>query len=233
MRIMLALGVITVCLAVHRSPIATADAASNKVIDFLFVEDNQIAATAEQLNASIEEKIILRNDKWWNEPLTRLDYALITIEADLNSAFNLSRSLIMKDTSEYFEKSTVSSLWTPPVRFTARYSETLGRLVLGAYVDGAGKPKKPMQQFCELVLKRVKHTYSLKPFGYAWRATLGILHRNNSEKYNVLVQSLAESAVLSATVSTTYENNGTSEVFIVGCMQQDANGPVTFSKDAA
>ncbi len=228
MRIMSVLGVIVLCLAVLQSLSATD--APTKVIDFLFSEDNQIATTEEQLNATIENKEILRNNKWWNESLERLDYALMTIEEHLNSS-NPVKTLILKDASKYFDRSTDSSLLIPPfVSFIVRYFETSGRLVLRADVQGAGKPKKPMKQFCELVLTRVKHSYSLKPLGHAWRGALGVLYRDdNSRKYNGIVQKLAESAVLRAEVSTYYKNNGIDEGFIVGCMQQDADGPVTFS----
>src|ERR1700693_3018434 len=61
---------------------ANAEERSNEV-NFLFSSDNQISGTAQQYNNDIKSKSIIRDDKWINAPLTRLDYVLIKIESTL------------------------------------------------------------------------------------------------------------------------------------------------------
>src|SRR5262245_39557405 len=63
--------------------------------DFLFSEDNQITNDIGQLHPNLEPKALLRQDKWLNEPLTRLDYVLMKIETTLPERLNsLARSRV-------------------------------------------------------------------------------------------------------------------------------------------
>jgi hypothetical protein len=110
----------------------------------LFEEDNHIEQLSEQDVASIEPKAPVPADKWLSEPLTRLDYVLMKIEATLKE--NLE-GVARRMTYEYFEAEPDSH---PPLGVGAAFSDEEMRLYLGVDVHSGGKPKKPMKEFCEL-----------------------------------------------------------------------------------
>jgi hypothetical protein len=215
-----------VALAVAVGITSPAADAASKAVDFLFSEDNQIVNTPEQFQNSITEKTLVRDDKWLNEPLTRLDYVLIRIQAHLNTTLsNVAQHIIRED----FDTSELKL--DPSVEFSPGYSDEKGRLFIGASVGTVGKPKKPMKEFCQTLLIWIEQSYPLKPLGYAWQnSALGLLIRNDAEKYQDVVQKLAESAIITVKVSGGYTSDSKHSFFQVGCMRQEGGGPITFYK---
>jgi hypothetical protein len=119
----------------------------------------------------------------------------------------------------------------PSVEFSAGYSDEKGRLFIGASVERVGKPKKPMKEFCQTLLIWIEQSYPLKPSGYAWQnSALGLLMRDDADKYQEVVTNLAESAIITANVSSGYTAAGKHLFLQVGCMKQEAGGPITFYK---
>src|SRR6266481_2251003 len=123
-------ALLALAVAVAATAICSVFAAdtSNKLFDFLFSEDNQIAGTSEQFQSSIESKPLLRDDKWLNAPLTRLDYVLVNIQSHLKATLV---DWVEEDTRKYFELPDGVAL----VELQARYSDETGRLFIGAIVD--------------------------------------------------------------------------------------------------
>jgi hypothetical protein len=190
-----------------------------------FGDEAADSTTAQQYPSSVEPRPFLRDDTWLNAPLSRLDYVLMNVQSRLNANLPV---IVEGEARDYFEP-----FYNQPasVEFDARYSEEKGRIVLIGSVDTVGKPKKPMKAFCESVISWMRQSYPLKPLGYLWYDNgLGLLIRGDAKKYRDEVINLMKSAVLSATVSSSYASAGKNLFFQVGCMQQAADGPITFYK---
>jgi hypothetical protein len=179
-------------------------------------------------SGGLQGKSALPNDKWFSEPLTRLDYILMNMQSHLNAAQFIKHTL--EDLSKKSFENTKSD---PSISYNVGYKEPKGRIVIAATIDANGKPKKPMREICETVLETLKMAYPISPFGYAWHNNaLGILQRDDADLYNKVVLELIESAVLSAKLNTAYQSGDVDALFQLGCLQQSDNEPITFYKYA-
>jgi hypothetical protein len=198
-----------------------------KSVEFLFEEDNQIEQLSEQDGASIEPKAPVPADKWLSEPLTRLDYVLMKIEATLKE--NLE-GVARRITYEYFEAEPDSH---PSLGVGAAFSDEKRRLYLGVDVHSSGKPRKPMKEFCELMIGHIEMWFPLKqPMDLAWASSvLGVLMRDYYPgKYRDVIQKLANSVAIKVIVDSVYNSGGKDTLFEVGCNRQQADGPIAFHK---
>jgi hypothetical protein len=196
-------------------------------VEFLFAEDNQIEQLSEQDEASIDARAPVPADKWLNEPLKRLDYVLMKIEATLKE--NLE-GIAQRMTYEYFEAKPDSH---PPLGVGAAFSDEKRRLYLGVDVHGLGKPKKPMKEFCEHMIGHIEMWFPLtQPMDLAWASSvLGVLMRDYYPgKYRDVIQKLANSVAITVTVDSVYNSGGKDTLFEVGCNRQQADGPIVYHK---
>jgi hypothetical protein len=204
--------------------------AANAPPDFLFSDDSKIVASQQQFENSFEAKTALRNDAWLNAPLTRLDYVLLNIQTQLNASLpDLINEMIKRsfETTDSFGNLAPD----PQTEFAARYSEKLGRLLVIADVDGVGRPKKPMKSFCDSLIGQIEIRYPLNQIGYTWQNNaLGLLMRDDADKYTAIANTLATNAVLIGTVTANYRVDGKPTLFIIGCRKQNAREPITYYK---
>lgn len=214
-------------------PLYAADT-PNASPSFLFSEDARVGQTTEQFTSSFEAKSLIREDKWLNAPLTRLDYVLLNIQARLT---NYLSGVVQDSIKEDFEPTNsfgeMSLVVAPAVEFSARYVEDTGRLVLLARVDNLGKPRKPMKDFCETVLGYMRAFYPLRQnlVGQYWQdGALGLLIRGDPKKYSEAANTLSASALYLINMSASYLVDGKNTLFRFGCRQQSAGGPISFYK---
>jgi hypothetical protein len=197
-------------------------------VDFLFAEDNQNTRTSKQFGDGIRPKSLIKQNEWLNAPLTRLDYVLMSIEARLNKE---AREAALEYLPQYFERST-SIFARPSADFSARYAEERGRLVLIGTIRDVGKRKKPMKEFCRSILSFLSMLYPHNPIGYSWQNTaLRILQRGAStdQVYDDAAKTLAESAVYSVSVTSTYKIGDKDAIYEMSCRQQEDGGEITYS----
>jgi len=217
---------IAILIGLH-SPIFAADNSKPK---FLFSEDDQILPALTKSDADVPwpSKTIIRDDKWLNQPLTRLDYILGRMETTLtadNSA--VAQELI----AAYFEKYKLGI--APSVTFSVQYSDENGRLFIGAMIDLVGKPKAPMRDFCKAMLGYIELSYPLKPDSRWDIKALGALERDkDTVPYRDAIRDLAGSAISVVQVSSEHETAGKGAVFSVSCNRQEADGPITYHKNS-
>jgi hypothetical protein len=195
--------------------------------DFLFSEDNQITASTDQFLSSVQPKALLRQDKWLNEPLTRLDYVLMKIEAEMPERLNFwARQLV----SDSFEKGTGD----PDVTFRAGYYEAKQRLILSVDFKRVGKPKKPMKEVCKSILTYLGTMYPQGPAGFLWEnIALGILARGDESLYQNSIPALFKSVMHMADITSFYDTGGKTSMFSIKCTRQEADGPIVYFKYSA
>lgn len=199
---------------------------------FLFSEDAKVGQTIEQFKSGIERKSLIREDKWLNAPLTRLDYVLLNIQMQLNAFLPETVMSFIKDNFDRTDSyGDVPYLPSPEVEFSARYSDELGRLVLRAHVVNLGRPNKPMKESCETILGFMERSYPLNPFGYSWQnGALDLLMRADADEYVSVVKKLSASVVLMTHLTATYRKDGRNAFFSFGCRKQKDGGQIVFYK---
>jgi hypothetical protein len=201
-------------------------------VDFLFSEDNKPSPTREEFMAGMQPKSMLREDHWLNEPLTRLDYVLINIQAHLTKNASNKADELMR---EYFEPSPSKSQ-TPSAEFTASYDEKTERLRLGATVTGVGKPKKPIKEFCRSLQVYMGQQYPLQPIGDAWsNNALGLLRRRDGDlpEYTDAATKLRESAVYIVVVTSSYNVEDGTAIYTLACRQQGDGQELEYYKTSS
>lgn len=100
-------------------------------VPFLFTEDQ--AEPQSDLSKAIPPSDALRTDPYLNAPMTRLEYFLTRMETTLNDETQIgaTRQLLR----EGFDRSQVLP---DSIRGFARYTEALGRVVVGYNIGGMG-----------------------------------------------------------------------------------------------
>lgn len=193
---------------------------TDKSPSFLFSEDNQIVESPQELYSSISPRAIIQDDKWLNEPATRLDIVLLNINAKLNADLPSYVKFLFSD---FLETETA-----PSVESDVRFYK--GRLVISTEVYFHGKPKRPLKEFCERMLKEVSSFFPLTDLGSNALANnaLGFLMRENLD-VKAVTQKLAQSALFRVSVSGSNPREAFA-FYLVDCMQQEADGPITFGK---
>ena len=173
----------------------------------------------------IDQKSVVQNDEWLNQPLTRLDYILIRMESTITE----STAATLEMAGIFFERSAVVGM-DPSVDFSVRYSNPTGRIFVMTRLEYVGEPKRPMTEVCEDMINRLEAALPLAPSGYSWNNNaLGLLQRDDdSSVYDEIAQTLASSTVLIATVDALYETDDQIGRFVIRCVKQDAAGPILF-----
>jgi hypothetical protein len=202
------------------------ETASNKQIEFLFPEDNNLSQSIDQFDATTKTSSLLREDKWLNASPTRLDIVLMNMQSELRKEHwsSYAREIIKK----HFERPN-DKLWQPAVNFSVRYQERTGRLLIVANFSIYSKPKKPMKEFCRAAMQMLNFAFDVPPNGIRWKnVALNILLRDSNIEYDSVVTKLANSALFSVTVDSSYQANGREEFFELQCKRQQAGGPIEY-----
>jgi hypothetical protein len=201
---------------------------TRKSPDFLFAEDNK-AQTAESCDLGLKPKALLKGDEWLNAPLTRLDYIIMNMQ---NRLTQRATDTFKEMAPEYFEPSPMRWV-TPSIDFTVRYYEEKGRLLLIANVSDVGKPKKPMTESCRGVARLIELQYPMTLSGFTWHnSALGILLRSASTdpQYTEAIQKLIDSSLIMVTISSTYKEGETTQLFVLNCRKQNKDSDFEFTK---
>lgn len=201
--------------------------AQNKV-EFLFSQDNQNNQTNEQFRESIKPKSLIKENEWLNAPMTRLDYVLMTIEAELNKS---ASQAALNYVPHSFEPQSEPFARRARADFVVRYNESIGRLILRGEIRDVGKPKKPMKEYCESMLSFISGLYPAESLGYLWQNTaLGVLLRDNSANpiYVDAADRLARSAVYLFNIQSVYKVGDKNAMFTMSCSQQENKGQIAY-----
>ena len=136
-------------------------------------------------------------------------------------------SLASELSKEFFE----SSRGGLSPKFDVQYSEETGRLLIATKVRDVGKPKKPMKDFCKGMLSWMERLYPKQQVGFLWHnRALGILQRDKPSKYQDAVSTLFNSLVYIVDVSATYDTGGKTTLFVLACIKQEADEPISYFK---
>ena len=101
-------------------------------VPFLFSEDDKLAQT--ELREAVPRSNALAADQYLNAPMTRLDYMLMMLEAQLNEP--LQKKLILSRVSTSFEPREMTNATKLPTTIDAingyaRYDRQIGRIFVG------------------------------------------------------------------------------------------------------
>ena len=205
--------------------------AENKVkVPFLFTEDQGLPQT--DLEAVIEASDVLKKNKWLNAPMTRLEYLLSQIEANLNS--DDTTSLLLRKLVNYFERVPARFRYSEPViKGTARYYENVGKV--SAIIDARyfGKPKHPLRKTCDEILNFLAQKVPQEVAGNLYQnAYLKILVRADYREYDPIIDILVRNIVHAGTI-TTMTDGGTEGGVVyhtLTCMKADKDAATVYSK---
>ena len=192
----------------------------------------------------------LNSSKYWNTPLTKLDYYLIQIKkaADETSA---ELGTIHSDGSgfllNYFERIEYQKKFqklfgkyeTFNISNNVYYDETKGKIIISLAVDNVGKAKQPMKTTCQAIMKRYMSSgYKLPQQTYRFaspnRRLLEQLYRGGSyDDYKDELEKFADNIVyyvnITSTTSHSLEKTDT-ETFNMGCYKLSFDDEMIYRK---
>jgi len=192
-------------------------------VPFLFSDDQSIPQA--DLSQGIQPSNSLRNDSYLNAPMTRLEYFLIRMETRLNEVGAVA--VIKDELEKRFER--IHPRVERKVQGYARYSEDIGRIVVGYEIDDLGRPRAPMRDACHDVLKHLELTLPQEHVGFILHNTvLGVLAHKDYTNYSSMLATLASHFVhRTKLVSTSYEQR-TQHIF--SCQRTAKDGLVTYDR---
>jgi hypothetical protein len=197
-------------------------------VPFLFTEDQN--APQVDLNKNITRSDALRNHLYLTGPITRLDYMLIQMERRLNREFILSSiKTMLKKNFERVKKSYGSM----DVEGFARYSDDLGKVIVGYVVQEVGRARKPMRKTCEALLLEMEWTVPQENRGFSFQRVLGVLeHTNNYATYMPMFNLLAENIVYKASITSwTSKSDAKGKIIhTFQCQREKLGGKIVYSK---
>ena len=218
---------------------------------FPFTIDEQVKTAPEKGEDIIKNKSNeLNSSKYWNTPLTKLDYYLIQIKkaADETSA---ELGTIHSDGSgfllNYFERIEYQKKFQKlfgkyeifNISNNVYYDETKGKIIISLAVDNVGKAKQPMKTTCQAIMKRYMSSgYKLPQQTYRFaspnRRLLEQLYRGGSyDDYKDELEKFANNIVyyvnITSTTSHSLEKTDT-ETFNMGCYKLSFDDEMIYRK---
>jgi hypothetical protein len=195
-------------------------------VPFLFSEDEKLAQT--ELREAIPRSSVLPADQFLNAPMTRLEYMLTRLEAQLNRE---SWTSIMRDQlAAAFEPSRMKAHEVPiSITGFARYSREFGRILVGYEISGLGRPRKPMRTTCDELLDELKRMVPQRNIGFLYHNTaLGVLAQEDVSKYTPALETLAKSVVHRVKLESKTEDLRV--VHGLGCQRAGEGAPVLYQR---
>jgi len=155
----------------------------------------------------------IKTDKFWNQPITKLDYILMQIKkhADEKSKQVLNGRALKEYFDKYENKKKYHELFGRykdiQLDNSVFFSEKSGKILVSFVINDVGKAKKPMSEICENLLKYDFISYPLpdqKIMGYSYHnALLNELYRGDGyENYNTHLKKIADNLVYSLSITS-------------------------------
>ncbi len=217
---------------------------------FPFTIDEQVQDYKEDENIISIESKELNSDKYWNTPLTRLDYILFQLKkaADKNQnklikvysdgssllRSNFERYENLKKSQEFFGKYK-----EPQVKNNIFFDEKKGKIVVMFQIDDVGKPKKPMKEICAKILDlNIIGSWGMpdqKMSGYLYHNTLlnELFRGGDFDDYTEHLQKIADNIAYALSITSTISNSlekRDEDVLSMTCFKLSNNNEIDYRK---
>jgi len=216
---------------------------------FPFTIDEQIQNHKDGEDVINSKSNLLSSDKYWNTPLTKLDYYLMQLK-DKADETSKEIELIHSDGSgyllNYFEKIERLKKYHKlfgryedfRVSSDVYYNESKGKIIIGFSIDNVGKAKKPMKELCKTLLEKDLRLRGMPDQSFSspvyYRMLLNQLYRGEDQKeLNKQVKKIADNMVyrvsITSTVSTSSEKDDY-KMFSISCFKLSDEEKIIYRK---
>ncbi|MGC4098280.1 MAG: hypothetical protein QM706_14290 [Nitrospira sp.] len=190
-------------------------------VPFLFSDDEQFAQT--ELEKVIPRSQELRSDPYLKAPMTRMEYMLSRLEAELDT----SREVIREQLSESFDFPTKGSVTPRSIKGFARYSPETGHIVVGYKIQQSGRPTRPIRATCDEVLTHLASSIPQTNTGYIMHNTaLGVLAQEDLDRYTPIMATLAKNIVHRIVLQVEESNT----MYGLACQRVGNTAPVQYHR---
>jgi hypothetical protein len=196
-------------------------------VPFLFSEDDKLPQT--ELHDAIPPSTTVADNQFLNAPLTRLEYMLMQLEAQLNE--KLGQDVYVLDVvKKAFDSHQVHGHTSSPrIKGSARYDQKLSRVLVGWTVEELGRPRVPMRTTCDTILNALNRLAPQEMQGYLWHNTaLGVLAQRDIDWYTPTLAILARSVVHWVRLQSRTE--GFRVTHTLACQQISADAPIVYQR---
>ena len=188
--------------------VGSASAQESQVkVPFLFSADEKVPSIA-PLSKAISKSDALRTDAYLNAPMTRLEYILTRIEAELNDSNGTNMWGVLDTLKRNFEKERTSRYALDPVvKGKAIFYEAFGKVMIAYDISTLGRPRKAMKETCDDLLSLLSFDFPYEPRGaHLHSRLLGVLwQKSDLDYYTPTLQRLAENFVLKVSLQSQTE----------------------------
>ena len=214
-------------IALIATLLTASQARGNEVgVPFVFTQDQSAPQT--DLIQDMTPTNALRIDPYLNASMTRLEYMLTRMEFALNSEIDIA--VVREVMTKNFER-LARPLHPESIRGFAWYSDQSGRVLVGYSIEGMGRPRVPMRETCELILRGVGYTLPHEHAGYTLQnRLLGVLYQKEPGAYTAVLAKLAAQFVHRVKISAETEDGKVHHTFV--CQRTTKDGPVTYAKNS-
>lgn len=140
-------------------------------LEFLFSTDQRIKSEDIRGKTSSEQDI--SDDSWFSSPPTRLELLTYSLDQFFKKRFEVMwKHDYSKKIDKLFEKTSVgqTSVSLADAEASATFNKENDVFVLGVQIDGLGKPKEPMKNFCDDIINYIDRIFGI-PVGYGFQNT--------------------------------------------------------------
>lgn len=207
----------------------TSHAKEPETVPFLFSEDEKVEdAKDARIFETLKPADQIKNDEFLNQPVTKLDFALMKMEFYLQKTYDVSS--IENVVYEFFEPARSHSYsMEPNTDIVVRYNDKLGKIIASVSLLNVGKPKRPMTEACKYFLSDTAITLPQELYGYIYHNTiLSQLIRTNYKSYNSVAKTLAENIILKASVNS--RSNDGNAMHIMSCWKETEDAEIKYEK---
>lgn len=223
-------------------------------VPFAFTVDEKVQDIKNYELSTNTKSTELNNDKYWNQPLTKLDYVLIQLKnsADKTSDFFLTKINPNGTRLDfYFEKaenpidgpSFLGKYKTPRASNSVYFDELKGKIIVKFEISDVGKAKKPMKEICSDIMKY----YIAEGFNMPRQELFGFSHHNtllkelyrggNFDDYNKYLETIANNLVYVLILNSTVSKSLTlkkmeEDHFVMICSKISKNEKIRFGKSS-
>ena len=149
------------------------------------------------------------------------------IEARLNEELQLA--VIKGELRERFDRAPTNTGGGEHVEGFARYSDEYGKIVAGYTIERVGRPRVPMREACNGMLKTLSRAAPQEILGFTWHNTvLGVLVQKGHGEYTSMLQRLALNLVHRVRITSETEDGNVHHM--LGCQRAGKNAPVVYEK---
>jgi hypothetical protein len=169
-------------------------------LKFLFSTDQNIKSLEPREGIPARKDIL--NDSWFSSPLTRIELIAYLLDQHVKTKVDY-----LKEVDKYFENVESKYPRSPMGNALASFSGEKGCFVVMVDISQLGKPKRPMKEFCDLLIQMV--SLEFHGLGYSFQNTiLSPLITTNSDDPEVLriVGLLRKSIIVIVKLQAAYGN---------------------------